>query len=121
MSTVNQTKGKQTMYIGKDTGPITETMEVKTTDDFSTLKPEERYRELAARLVELKDARSELQDFKDDKTGDADVPWDSEIDGFKDDKEEEKYRNLVMNEDEKWCRVREMVRDALSNDILWQC
>ena len=30
------------MYIGKDKEPITETMEVKTTDDFSTLKPEDR-------------------------------------------------------------------------------
>ena len=73
-------------------------MNSPTVDDFTTLSPGEKYLELAKRLVELKDAREALYGSEDDEDG-----------------------TLAMVEDEKWCRVREMVRDALGDDSLWTC
>jgi hypothetical protein len=73
-------------------------MNSATVDDFTTLSPGEKYLELAKRLVELKDAREALYGSEDDEDG-----------------------TLAMTEDEKWCRVREMVRDALGDDSLWTC
>ena len=73
-------------------------MNSPTVDDFTALSPGEKYLELAKRLVELKDAREALYGSEDDEDG-----------------------TLAMVEDEKWCRVREMVRDALGDDSLWTC
>jgi len=65
-------------------------------EDFTTLSPGEKYLELAKRLVELKDARDALRGSGEDEDG-----------------------TLAMIEDEKWRRVREMVRDALGDKTLW--
>lgn len=100
----------------------TETMKVETVEDFSTLSPEQRYVELAKRLVELKDARAELDEFKDEMTGNSDIPWDPVMDEDRTEPEDmRRYEDLITAEDEKWCRVREMVRDALGNEHLWHC
>jgi len=46
--------------------------------------------------VELKDAKDALRGYGEDEDG-----------------------TLAMIEHEKWCRVREMVRDALGDKTLW--
>lgn len=95
-------------------------MKYQTKADFTVLSTEERYVELAARIRELGQARGELQAFKDEMTGNRDIPWDPEMDKTEPE-DKEKYDQLVWKEDEKWCRVREMVRDALGDPELWQC
>ena len=95
---------------------------IETVADYSTLSREERYVELAKRLMELSRARAALKGFEDEMMGDSDVPWDPIMDETSTKPADmERYRTLVTEEDEKWCRVREMVRDALGDDTLWQC
>lgn len=89
----------------------------KTVCDYSALNTSDRYAELGNRVLEHANSKRVLEEFKDANV-DAEGAFNEDNLSPED---HAKYLELVMDEDEKWCRVREMVRDATGNETLWEC
>ena len=84
----------------------------KEIKDFEKMTEKELLVELADRLVVEQKSKERMTEYL------ADRGWTSDD---ADEMDEPEWADLKMDNDEDWCRVRELVRFVKKDDTIWEC